>query len=336
MKMVRFLGQGKVAIVEAPRPECDEKTVLLKVAASAICGSELARLKGERRDAPGFYNTGHEVVGVIEEAPAGSGFEPGMRVGARVVQGCGECDFCRRGYETACRQRTLYAGNGHAEYFRLGIHGIQPIPDGTDWPQAALLTGDGLGVPVRCSRRLGNTAGKKVVVLGLGPIGLGNVLVQHFKGAEVMGADMVPFRLEFATQLGASRVVNIQEHDLKQAVLDWTSGNGADIVILAVGKNPALLQAVDVLKQQGTLFQVGEMEEATFNPSAAFIRKEITMTGSWYYTSADWEDMLALHHAGLPYGKLITHVFPFAQAQDAFDVFVSGNSGKVILTYDQE
>lgn len=333
MKILRFQGQGHVEIVEAPKPTQTDQTVVLKVTASALCGSELGRLRGEKHTAEGFYNTGHEVVGIIEEAPSNSQYTPGMRVGARVVQGCGDCVFCKQGYETACKNRTLYASNGHAEYFRLGTQGIQPIPDNVDWPQAALLSGDGLGVPVRCSRRLGDTGKKKVLVLGLGPIGLGNVLVQSFKGAEVMGADMVDFRLSHSKDLGATHVVNIQTQNLKQEVLNWTSGQGADIVILAVGKNEALLQAVDVLKQQGTLFQVGEMNEATFNPSAAFIRKEITMTGSWYYTSADWEDMLALHHAGLPYAKLITHVFPFAQAQKAFDLFSSGQSGKVVLTY---
>ena len=110
--------------------------------------------------------------------------------------------------------------------------------------------------------------------------------------------------------------------------------DGCDVVILAVGRNEALLQAIDLVKQQGTVFQVGELEEATFNPSAAFIRKEISMTGSWYYTSRDWEETLCLHRAGLPYGKVITHVFPFEQAQKAYDTFVSGESGKVFLTND--
>ena len=335
MRIAQFEGHGRVSIVEASKPERDEETVILKVAASALCGSELGRFKGEGRRVEGFYNAGHEVVGVIEEAPAASAFPPGMRVGARVVQGCGKCVYCKQGYETACRDRMAFAGNGHADYYRLGIHGIQPIPEGVDWPQAALLTGDGLGVPVRCARRLGETAGLKILVLGLGPIGLGNVLVQHFRGAEVMGADLVAYRLAFAKSLGAAQVVNIQDGDLKQAVWNWTSGLGADTVILAVGKNEALLQAVDVVKQQGTVFQVGEMEEATFNPSAAFIRKEITMTGSWYYTSADWEEMLALHHAGLPYDKLISHVFPFDEVQEAYDTFASGESGKVILRMDE-
>ena len=333
MRILRFLGDGRVDASEAPRPVCDEHTVVVRVKASAICGSELGSFRGEPPQAEGFFNAGHEVVGVVEEAPGGCGFEPGMRVGARVVQGCGTCAFCRQGYETACKSRTLYARNGHAEYFGLGIHGIQPIPDGVDWPQAALLTGDGLGVPVRCARRLGDTSGKRVLVLGLGPVGLGCVLVQVFGGAEVMGADLIPFRLTLAGELGASQAVDIRNQDLKAAVDAWTGGEGADVVIIAVGKNEALLQAVAAVKQQGTIFLVGELPEATFNPAAAFIRKEATMTGSWYYTSVDWEAMLDLHHRGLPYGKLITHVFPFEQAQRAYDTFVSGDSAKVVLTY---
>jgi len=334
MRILRFLGEGRVEVVEAPRPSGDENTVVLKVKASAICGSELGSFRGDPPQREGFYNAGHEVVGVIEEAPEGSGLNPGMRVGARVVQGCGKCAFCKQGYETACKSRVLFAGNGHAEYFRLGVKGVQPVPDGVDWPQASLLTGDGLGVPVRCARRLGDTAGRRVLVLGLGPVGLGCVLVQASRGAKVMGADLVPYRLSLARELGAVRAVENNGQELSEAVEDWTEGAGADVVILAVGKNEALLQAVDLVKQQGTLFQVGELHEATTNPSAAFIVKEISMTGSWYYTSEDWAEMLRLHDAGLPYARLITHVYSFTEAQDAYDTFVSGESGKVVLTQD--
>ena len=139
MKILRFLGEGKVGFEEIPSPACDGDTVILKVKASALCGSELGSFRGPPSEREGFYNSGHEVVGVIEAAPGGSAFRPGMRAGARVVQGCGVCTFCKGGYETACRDRVLFAGNGHAEYFRLGVNGVQPIPAGVDWPAAALL-----------------------------------------------------------------------------------------------------------------------------------------------------------------------------------------------------
>jgi threonine dehydrogenase-like Zn-dependent dehydrogenase len=333
MKTAKLLGNGKVEIVASDRPSSDDQTVLIKVKATGLCGSELHSIKGSPVEREGFYNGGHEVVGVIETAPAGSGFEPGMRVGARVVQGCGECEFCNQGYETACRSRTIFGQNGHAEYFRLGIRGIQPLPDDVEWPAGVLLSGDGLGVPVRAARRLGDTSGKKIIVLGLGPVGLSSVVVQVSRGAEVMGIDLIDYRTKFAEELGAARGVNSKSSDAKEAVLEWTHGRGADIVILAVGQSAAYLQAIDFLRQQGTLYQVGELSELTFNPSETFLRKEITIKGSWYYTSEDWKEMLALHERGVRYDKLITHVFPFEKAQDAVDTFVSGQSGKVILTY---
>lgn len=332
MKTLKFQGLGKVGIAETSRPTADEKNVVIKVKASALCGSELHRFKSDPAPDQAFFNAGHEVVGIIEDAPPESPYQPGMRVGARVVQGCGQCEYCAQKNEIGCpNKQTEYSRNGHAEYYRLGIQGVHPVPDNAEWLEAAILTGDGLGVPVRASRRLGDTSEKKVVVLGLGPVGLSNVLVQSFKGAHVIAADLIPYRINHAKTLGAIDAFHVR--DLKPAVRDWTKGSGADIVIIAVGHNDALNQAIDLVKYRGTIFQVGEISQATINPSAVFIRKEVTWTGSWYYTSADWEDMHGLYQSGLPIEKLITHTYPFEQAQQAYDTFVSGESGKVVLTY---
>ena len=333
MKTVLFRGNGKVSIEDVPRPEPDENTVLVQVKASAICGSELHAFFGRPRDRPDRYNDGHEVAGVVVEAPDGCPYPPGTRVGACVVQGCGECEMCRIGRETACRNKRYYGWNGHSEYYVLGIQGARAIPDGVDWPAAAILTGDGLGVPTRCARRLGDTAGKQVVVLGLGPIGLSCTLVQVHRGARVLGADLSDYRVRMASDLGAEQAVHVPETDLKQAVLDWTDGRGADVVILCVAKDEALRTAISLLRHQGTFFLLAELARAEFVLNDTLIRKEITMMGSWYYARADWEEMLALHEAALPYHKLITHTFAPARAQEAYDTFTSGQSGKVILTW---
>ncbi|MBN1673651.1 MAG: zinc-binding dehydrogenase [Kiritimatiellae bacterium] len=332
MKALALLGNAKVAVQDVPVPEADSQDVLIRVRASAICGSELSAFKGAPSEKAGFLNPGHEVAGVVEKAPAGSEWQPGARVGARVVVGCGRCTFCQQGHDTACPKRKFYP-NAHAEYFRVPARALLPIPDAVDWPEAAVLTGDGLGLPARAARRLGDTRAKRVLVLGLGPVGLSNVLVQAFAGAEVMGADLVAYRLDLARKLGARRAANIQEQDIKAEVADWTANAGADIVILAAGREDALLSAFDLVRLQGMVFQVGEIHKATLNPSAAFIAKEITMTGSWYYAPEDWPEMLRLHNSGLPYKDLITHVFPFEKAQEAYDTFASGESGKVVLTY---
>ena len=334
MKAVRFLGHGELSIDEVDRPVPDKDSVIIKVKASALCGSELHRFLGPPEQLGTTLNSGHEVVGEIVEAPKGSAYQPGQRVGARVVQGCGQCDWCRQGEETGCANKRYDTSNGHSEYFKLGLRGIHPLPDDVDWIKGVILSGDGLGVPARCARRLGDTRDKKVVVLGLGPVGLSCSLVQSWRGAQVMGIEVSPYRLNLASKLGAVATVDPSAESVKDRVMDWTDGHGADIVILAVARNDALVTAFKVVRRHGTVFQVAELGQATMTFNAAFIQREVHMTGSWYYTSSDWPHMLELDRSGLPYAKLITHVVPFEQAQEAFDRFVSGQSGKVVLTYE--
>lgn len=333
MKAVVFCGDGKVRIDDVPMPPEQPETLLVQVKASAICGSELGTLRGPAPKKEGSYNPGHEVAGVVVEAPPGCDYPPGTRVGACVVVGCGQCEWCRQGYETACRNKRFYAGNGHAEYFRLGLGGVRPIPDGVDFPAAAVLTGDGLGVPTRCARRLGDVAARRIVVLGLGPIGLGCALVLAFRGAEVLGADLSDYRVDLARKLGAARAVNVARDDLKQAAADFTAGRGADVVVLAVADEEVFRTGIDLLGQQGTFFLLAELARADFVLNDALLRKEISLLGSWYYAGADWAEMLALHEAHLPYEKLVTHVFAHEQAQAAYDTFVSRDSGKVVLAW---
>jgi threonine dehydrogenase-like Zn-dependent dehydrogenase len=331
MKILQFMGKGRVEIREIAKPDPDDNHVIIKVMASALCGSELSFLKNGVSDK--LHNPGHEVAGIIESAPQNSIYKPGMRIGACVVQGCGQCEFCRAACETACKSKKFYSSDAHAEYFKLGLNGVRVLPDDINWPEAVVLSGDGLGVPARAARRLGDTSGKHVLVLGLGPVGLGNIMVQAFNNAKVMGADFVSYRTELAKKIGAERIANLAEQDLEKEVTNWTEGRGADIVILAAGKEAALHSAVKIVRHQGTIFQVAEFFQANINPSAMFVEREITMTGSWYYTSKDWGNMLDYYRRKLPISKLITHVLPFEKSQEAFDIFSSGNSGKVILKY---
>ncbi len=324
-------GLGKVRVAPIPDPQPDEKSVIVRVHASAVCGSELHSLKSPEGMKGEVVNAGHEVAGVIEWAPKGSPYKPGMRVGARVVQGCGKCRWCAAGDETACPDRVYYTANGHSELFKLGLGGIQMLPDDVNWPEAAILSGDGLGVPARAARRLGDTRGKKVLVVGLGPVGLSCALVQSFRGAHVAGADVSPYRNKLVKDMGAEKSFDASKPDFTQQVMDWTDGLGADIVILAVARQESLQLCFELVRRHGTVFQVAELEMAQLNFSKSFLRREATMMGSWYYTSEDWPFMLDLHRKGLPYRKLITHVIPLAQAQEGIDAFIKGESGKVIL-----
>jgi threonine dehydrogenase-like Zn-dependent dehydrogenase len=157
------------------------------------------------------------------------------------------------------------------------------------------------------------------------------VLVQAFRGAHVWGADISPYRLDLARKLGAEEAWQADPKELQARVNDWTGGFGADIVILAVAREESIAQAFELVRRHGTVYQVAEIHKATYNFSRGFLYREATMMGSWYYTSSEWPLMLKMHHDGLPYRKLVTHVLPMAQAQQAFNTFIAGESGKVVL-----
>ncbi|MBN1343161.1 MAG: zinc-binding dehydrogenase [Phycisphaerae bacterium] len=326
MRELRMLGNQRVDVVDADRPQAtDDAPVIVAVRASGLCGSELG---GYRADKPSDGNGGHEVAGQVVEAPDPSWI--GKRVGVTAVIGCGQCDYCRAGQDTFCQHFKGYA-NAHAEFVARPQRAIRIFPDDLDcdWATAVLLSGDGLGVPYRIARRLGDTAGKTVLVIGLGPIGLGNVLVQTFGSARVIGIDPVPYRRELATQLGAECLDPTT--DGFDDLVRGRFGRAIDVVIECVGKNPTLRQALQWVGPAGTVVAAGENPAAEFDLANTIIRKDLTLIGSWYYQPADFEGMLDMYRKGLQVERLITHRFPFEQAAEAFTLFASGQTGKVIL-----
>ena len=108
-------------------------------------------------------------------------------------------------------------------------------------------------------------------------------------------------------------------------------GPAPSLVIEATGLAGCVNQALDVVAAGGSVLQSGECAEATINPSAQLIRKEVTYTGCWYFTHDDYPVMRQLWDDGLPVAKLRTHDLPAADAQAAFDAFTSAESGKVVL-----
>jgi len=281
-----------------------------------------------RSDKPSEGNAGHEVAGVVVEAPDRSLIDE--RVGVTAVVGCGRCEYCQRDQDTYCDSWRGWS-NAHAEFVARPVRAIRVFPDDVqcDWPAAVLLSGDGLGVPFRVAWKLGDTAGKTTLVIGLGPIGLGNVLIQVHKHARVLGLDPIAVRRELATQLGAECFDPTAE-----GLDDWLAdrcGRGPEIIIECVGSNAALTQALRWARPGGTVVTVGENPAAEFNLADTVLRKDLTVRGSWYYQPADFAPMLDLYRAGLAVERLITHRFPLERAAEAFELFAAGQTGKVIL-----
>ena len=320
MRMLRLPGAGRVEMTEVDDPDVGAKQALVRIEATAICGSERGPL--ERGMPTG--NAGHEAAGIVVDAPPESGFAPGQRVGICAVRGCGTCRECQNGRQTRCLDGPSVQVGMHAQLVAAMPSMLRAVPDGTDPVIAVLMSGDTLGVPARGLRRVPAEPGAHVAVVGLGPVGLASVLVRSTAGATVVGIEPSPQRRALALAAGAVACV--------------APGDGLpfspELVIEASGRPDGIRYALDIVAAGGTVLQAGECPSVEVSPSDVFVRREVTYTGSWYYADEDWPAMVDLVTGGLDLRSLVTHEMAAGSAADAFAAFVSATSGKVVLRWD--
>jgi len=263
MKALVFHHPGKVEVndVDDPRIE-DAEDVILRVTATAICGSDLHIYNGfipQKND----MVLGHEFMGVIEET--GSGVKD-LKKGDRVVIpfpiACGRCFFCHDGLPGHCENSNpekygpegglldqkggglfgytdLYGGysGGQAEYVRVPYANFGPrkVPQNFSDEEVLFLT-DIFPTGYSGIDWAGVKGGETVAVFGCGPVGLMAQKCAWMRGAKrVIGVDILDYRLSAAKRTANSETINAKKDDPVQAIRDMTDGRGADVCVDAVG-----------------------------------------------------------------------------------------------------
>ncbi len=263
MKALLFHHPGKVEVndVDDPRIE-DAEDVILRVTATAICGSDLHIYNGfipQKND----MVLGHEFMGVIEEA--GSGVKD-LKKGDRVVIpfpiACGRCFFCQDGLPGHCENSNpekygpegslldqkggglfgytdLYGGysGGQAEYVRVPYANFGPrkVPQNFSDEEVLFLT-DIFPTGYSSIDWAGVKGGETVAVFGCGPVGLMAQKCAWMRGAKrVIGVDILDYRLSAAKRTANSETINAEKDDPVQTIRDMTDGRGADVCVDAVG-----------------------------------------------------------------------------------------------------
>jgi propanol-preferring alcohol dehydrogenase len=332
MRTLKLDGQSKCRVIEVADPVPGPGQVVIRTRVSALCGSELSSFRGAGAAAG---NSGHEGMGTVARIGEGvTRVRVGQRVGASAIAGCGrpECEACRQGQSTWCSSFKFF-GSMHAEQFLTGETACLPLPDEVPDEVGVLITGDGMGVPYHTSLKLAGADIRTVAILGLGPIGLGSVLVQAYLGRTVIAVDLAPERLALATRLGAKLVINAKEQDAVEAIKAATGGKGADACIEAAGVPQTAKQCFKAVRTAGLVVFNGEQPTVELSPSNDFIRRDVRAVGSWFFHVGEFPAMLKLYQDGLPVAQLVTHTFPLERAQEAFDAFAAGTTGKVLLSY---
>ena len=344
MRGVVFLGDKKMELGEIPDPKVREGDVLVRVKASAICGSEMETFVPPT-GLPWKGNPGHEVMGIIEDPNGSKRFRKGERVGVSTLQGCGNCFWCLQGKQIFCK-KVRGIRNAHSEYVVSKEIWLHPLDDDITDGAAVLLSGDGMGVPYGASIRSGVAPGEITCVFGTGPVGLGMTLLQTYLGARVIAVDINPLALERSKQLGAWKTINPKEtKDLKAAILDLTFGLGPNksFDAISMGNQELFHTMLDVTMPGGTVVTVAHgdhgidhvRERLSFHLDPAkreIWGRNLTVLGNWMCNFSDWSDMVAMVRNGFQIDRIITNHFPMEEALEAYRRVSEGLEGKVILT----
>lgn len=329
MLAVVFLGNGQAEVREVSVPRPGPGEVLLRVRTSALCGSEL---KAYRSAEVHFLNGGHEVVGEVVEGDQAERCRPGDRVAVNAAIGCGACVHCLGGDPKFCK--TAYIKHdAHAQYIAVPATACLPLPQDVPFETGVLLGGDFVGTGYRAIKRIGVTALDTALVLGAGPVGQGVTSLLRFLGLRVIVSEPSAYRRGLVAGLGAT-ALDPNEIDVIEAVLALTEGLGPQVVFECAGRPETQLLALRAVRVKGRVGFVGENRQLTLDPSGYFLRKELTVVGSWYFTADDYREILGLYRQGYHPEQLVTHRYPIEEGDLAFATFATGETGKVLIVQE--
>lgn len=343
--MAKQLFESRVGRVCAPQqvdflqrtvhqPATDE--VVVKVVASAICGSDMHIFKGLHPSVPLPVTIGHEFSGdVAAVGPDVQGIDVGDRVTIEPAIVCGKCDACLHGDYGYCQDInfTYRKGDGSmADYVTVRAQNIHRLPDDISYEAGSLI--EPLSVATHAVRRADVKMGQRVLVIGAGAIGLLVAALCRKCGAtDVVVSDHSAHRLAMAMRLGATATVNAREgQDLDKTIAGITNGQGVDHAFECVGLEVTFVQAMKALRKNGLATIIGIFENPNITiPAMRFITHEIRVQGAQGYC---WDFPIAIKMAKeIDLSSLITHTFPLDQLQTALETCFdrTANSIKVIV-----
>ena len=334
--------QGGFSLAEHAVPSPQRGEVLIQTLSTSVCGTDLHIWKWDewsRENVPLGTITGHETSGRVVALGEGvTTHSIGDHVAIECHIACWECPRCEEGNAHICENGSIFGVHGHgafAPYFSIPATNARHVPEGLDPGHASIQ--DPLGNAIHTLTG-GPVEGSTVAIHGLGPIGLFAV-----NAAKAMGATQIiavdwdnTYRMKLAKELGADLVLG-KDDDVIAAILETTDGRGVDNSCEFSGSPTALSNTihstrmggyVNVLSVYGQAMPQVPMNEVVFRYLHI---KGINGRKMW----STWDTMHALLDQGLiDVEKVLTHRMPIAQFEQAIELALSGNCGKVVLDFD--
>jgi threonine dehydrogenase-like Zn-dependent dehydrogenase len=346
MRGIVLPGGRRVELHEYPVPEPGHGQVLVKMKASSICGSDIRAIYREHLGhGPEAYQNviaGHEPCGqIVAVGPGCKRFGVGDRVILYQISGCGVCHDCREGYMISCTSplRAAYGwqrDGGHADYCLAEENTCIALPDSLSYVDGALVA-CGFGTVYEALHRVAVSGQDRVLITGMGPVGMAAGLIAKQMGATaVIGADISQPRLDFAATCGSvDHTIRADAPDALNRIKALTDGQGCEVSIDCSGSPAGRVLALQGTRRWGHCAMVGEGSHVEFDVSQTIIHPQITIYGSWVTSLGHMEELVEkLVEWGLRPERIVSHRFRLEEAAEAYRVADEGQSGKVVIVFD--
>ena len=322
-----------------PEPHCGDNEIKVKVTHTAICGTDLHIYNWDlwaQRTLKIPLIIGHEFCGTIEEIGKNvQRYKIGQRVSGEGHIACRYCRNCRAGKQHFCASSKgigVHINGAFAEYLVLPESNIWPIPDSTSPYIASFFDPFGNAVhSISCF----DIVGEDLLITGAGPIGLISVAISKFMGARnIVISDINDYRLAIARKLGATRTINTKKESIKNCFSELNIRHGFDVGLEMSGNPQAFNEMLSCIYHGGKIVLLGLLPKNTSINWDDIIFKGLHVKGVYgremYET---WYRMDQLIKGGLNLNEVITHKFPIANFDDAFNTISSGQCGKIIMEW---
>lgn len=312
-----------MGVAEIPTPDAGQ--VLIRVAYTGICGSDLHIYLGHEAGLPQGIH-GHEFSGTIAKVGEGVDWEIGLAVTAEHTHSvCGGCDYCMTGRYQLCSKRNSVGfnkGGSFAEYVIADAKYVHPLPQGVDLKLGALT--EPLACIIHGVELVKPSPATKTLVIGPGPMGLLAAIVLKSYGClvDIVGTPADADRLEKAKAVGIN-------------VIDRAENNGYTLVAECSGAGGGIRAGIAALEKGGTMLQVGIAVGDVALPYDQLVYKELKIQATFCHTYPDWKRGLAMQSAGLlDVSSLITAIEPLENWEQCFEDLLEKKGMKTLLTVE--
>jgi 2-desacetyl-2-hydroxyethyl bacteriochlorophyllide A dehydrogenase len=339
MKAIQITGERRVVLADIEQPKLQPGEVLLRIKYVGFCGSDLNTFLGRNPMVKLPVIPGHEIGAVIERVGEGvpEHLKSGLACTVNPYTACGHCSSCRNERPNACRHNeTLGVQRNGAMREFLVVPWQKVIVDNAISPRDFALV-EPMSVGFHAVSRAAVTDIDVVMVIGCGMIGVGAIVRSALRGARVIAVDLDDEKLALARRLGAAYTINSAKENVHQRVEEITGGNGADVVIEAVGSPATYLTAVDEVAFTGRVVCIGYAKKEVPFETKYFVMKELDIRGSRNAMPEDFRAVMEYVKRGTcPVNELISAIYTPEQAQQALDGWAAAPAKvfRILMKFD--